>query len=347
MRCEASHYTVYIIELYSPSLKTRLYCKNSHKGVKALIHRVRNYLAVMPDRNLGIMSKLWNFLAMVWYQLTFKAQPLPDDIRLDGLTAIVTGANVGLGFEAAKELASHGLSRLILAVRDLSKGEAAKAEISRETPECEILVWQLDQELWVSMVAFARRVSTELDRLDIVLLNAGLKRLEFTRSPTGHEAHIQINHLGTALLSLLLVEPLRRTARQTGKPSRMTITASSVAFAAPEQDILEPKGGKGIIPWLDDPASFTPGDSRYSLSKLLDILWTRALAARLDPTNIILNTLNPGYCKSAFHRVDATAEWVSSFLAWTSAEGGYHLTDAVVRHPDSHGEYLSEQRIRP
>ncbi|OTB14562.1 hypothetical protein K445DRAFT_318970 [Daldinia sp. EC12] len=293
------------------------------------------------------MSNLWNFLAMVWYQLTFKPQPLPDDIRLDGLTAIVTGANVGLGFEAAKELASHGLSRLILAVRDLSKGETAKAEISQESPECEILVWQLDQESWGSIVTFARRASDELGRLDIVLLNAGLKRLEFTRSPTCHEAHIQTNHLGTALLSLLLVEPLRRTARQTGRPSRMTITASSAAFSVPMQDILEPKGGDGIITWLDDPASFVPGISRYCLSKMLNVLWTRALAARLDSANIILNTLNPGYCKSAFHRVDASAEWISRFLAWSSAEGGHHLTDAVVRHPDSHGEYLSEQMIRP
>ncbi|KAI1473205.1 NAD(P)-binding protein [Daldinia caldariorum] len=293
------------------------------------------------------MLYLSNFITMVWYQLTFKPQPLPDDIRLDGLTAIVTGANVGLGFEAAKELASHGLSRLILAVRDLSKGEAAKAEVSREAPECDILIWQLDQESWESMVAFAKRASAELDRLDIVLLNAGLKRLEFTRSPTGHEAHVQINYLGTALLSLLLVEPLRRTSQQKGKPSRMTITGSSVAFSAPVQDILEPKGGKGIISWLDDPASFVPGISRYKPSKLLGVLWTRALAARLDSANIILNTLNPGWCNSSFHRVDASAEWMSKFLAWSSAEGGYHLTDAAVRHPDSHGEYLSEQRIRP
>ncbi|KAI1799893.1 NAD(P)-binding protein [Daldinia bambusicola] len=271
-----------------------------------------------------IMSYLWNFLAMVWYQLTFKPQPLPDDIRLDGLTAILTGENVGLGFEAAKELASHGPSRLILAVRDLSKGEAAKAKISREAPECDIF----------SMVAFAKRTSAELDRLDIMLLNAGLKRLEFTRLPTGHEAHVQINHLGTALLSLLLVEPLRRTSQQKGKPSRMTSTGSSVAFSAPVQDILEPNEEKGIIPWLDNPALFVPGISRYSLSKLLGVLWTRALAARLNSANIILNTLNPGYRKS-------------SFLAWGSAVGAYHLTDAAVRHPDSHGEYLSEQRIRP
>ncbi|KAI1141340.1 NAD(P)-binding protein [Hypoxylon sp. FL0543] len=293
------------------------------------------------------IQKSWYLLQVIWYQLTFKAHPLPDEVRLEGLTAIVTGSNVGLGFEAAKELASHGLARLVLAVRDEAKGEAAKAEIAQVAPECDIQVWPLDQESWTSMVAFAERARTELDRLDIVLLNAGLKRLNFTRSPTGHEAHVQINYLGTALLSLLLVEPLRRTARQTGKPGRMTITASSVAFGVPTRDIEMPQGGKGILAWLDDPTSFVPGENRYCLSKLLDVLWTRALAARLDPADVIVNTLNPGYCRSSFHRVDPRAERLSKYIAWSSAEGGYHLTDAAVRHPDSHGAYLSEQRIRP
>ncbi|KAI0887882.1 NAD(P)-binding protein [Annulohypoxylon maeteangense] len=293
------------------------------------------------------MSNIYYFLQLIWYQLTFKARPLPDDIRLEGQTAIVTGANVGLGFEAAKELASHELSRLILGVRDLAKGEAAKAEIVRVAPKCDIQVWQLDQESWASMVAFAERARTDLDRLDIILLNAGLKRLEYTRSPTSHEVHVQTNYLGTALLSLLLSEPLRQTAQKLGKPGRMTITTSSVGFIAPVRDITNPQEGNSIINWLDNPTSFVPGDSRYYLSKLLDMLWTRALASRLSASDIIVNTPNPGYCQSSFHRVDPNGDMFSKYLAFTTVEGGRHLTDAAVRHPDSHGAYLSEQRLRP
>ncbi|KAI2602092.1 NAD(P)-binding protein [Hypoxylon sp. NC1633] len=293
------------------------------------------------------MPSLWDFISTMWYQLTFKPQPLNDNIRLEGQTAIVTGSNVGIGFEAAKELATHGLSRLILGVRDPAKGDAAKAEIAKVAPECDIQVWPLDQEVWASMLAFAKRAGTELDRIDIALLNAGLKRLEFSQSPTGHEAHVQVNHLGTALLSLLLVDPMRRTARQTGKPGRMTITASSVAFWVTMQEMQGPPGGKGVLAWLDDPASFTPGTSQYCISKLLDVLWTRAFADHLDPKDVIVNTINPGYCASSFHRVDPNAEKMAQYLAWSSAAGGYHLTDAATQHPDSHGAYLSEQTIRP
>ncbi|RYC61065.1 hypothetical protein CHU98_g5154, partial [Xylaria longipes] len=184
------------------------------------------------------------FFNLIWYQTFFKPQPLPSEVRLDGQTAIITGSNVGLGYEAAQELAEHGVSRLILAVRTVSKGEAAKARIlahlksqphtQNEASSCIIEVWPLDQESYPSILAFASRASTDLERLDLVLLNAGLKLTERHIVPeTGHEAHVQVNHLGTALLSLLLLAPLRKTTRTVRRaaglgPARLSITASSV-----------------------------------------------------------------------------------------------------------------------
>jgi len=60
-----------------------------------------------------------------------------------------------------------------------------------------------------------------------------------------------------------------------------------------------------------------------------------------------VNTLNPGYYLSAFRRVDEGAQNLSKYIAFSTVKGAYHLTDAAVRHPDSHGAYLSEQRIKP
>ncbi|KAI1660723.1 NAD(P)-binding protein [Daldinia decipiens] len=289
------------------------------------------------------MSSTLTFLSVIWYQLTFNPKPPPPEIKAEGETAIVTGSNVGLGFEAAKQLASRGLARLILAVRDISKGEVAKAAISRENPKCQIEVWQLDQDSWDSMSAFARKAQS-LDRLDILLLNAGMKRLEYTRSPAGHETHIQVNHLSTALLSLLLLAPLRKTAAITGKPSRMTITASILAFIAAVDGITHPKAE--IIPTLDDPVSFKPGVDRYCLSKLLNILWTRELAKHVDAKELVINMCNPGWCMSEFHREDPGAAAAGKYLGWSSEQGAHLLVDAALQHPESHGEYLSEQRVR-
>ncbi|KAI0122732.1 NAD(P)-binding protein [Daldinia grandis] len=289
------------------------------------------------------MSSVLMFLSILWYQLAFKPKPPPPEVKVEGQTAIVTGSNVGLGFETAKQLASRGLARLILAVRDVSKGEIAKAAISRENPKCQIEVWQLDQDSWDSMTAFARKAQS-LERLDILLLNAGMKRLEYTRSPSGHETHIQVNHLGTSLLSLLLLAPLRKTAALTGKPSRMSITASSLAFVASVNGITRPEGE--IIPTLDDPVTFKPGTDRYCLSKLLNVLWMRELSKRVDAKEVVINMCSPGWCMSEFHREDPSAEAAGKYLGWSSEQGGYQLADAVLQHPESHGEYLSEQRIR-
>lgn len=134
------------------------------------------------------MGSLPSFL---YHQLTFKPKPLPKSVKLDGKTAIITGANVGLGLDASKELAQHGLSRLIVAVRSRTKGEAARQEILEMAPTCDVQVWDLDYESVESITAFADRAHA-LDRLDIVILCAGLKSLEFELSKGGHESNVQV-----------------------------------------------------------------------------------------------------------------------------------------------------------
>ncbi|KAI0804473.1 short-chain dehydrogenase/reductase SDR [Xylaria sp. FL0064] len=309
-------------------------------------------------------------LSVMWHQTFYKPHPLSPDVRLDGQTAIITGSNVGLGYEAAQELAEHGVSRLILGVRDTSKGEAAKARIlshlkstarmGEEISSCTIEVWPLDQESFPSILAFAS-LARSLDRLDLVLLNAGLKLTTRRVAPeTGHEMHVQVNHLGTALLSLLLLAPLRRTThtvrRDTGLgPARLSITSSSVyAWVSPHEVLSEEtETAGGLLGWLDEPASFDKpepgGGGRYSLSKLLGVLWARELADHVSDSDVVINIFNPGYCMSDFHRADpvAASGSLGSYFAWTAQQGGYHLTDAVVMHPESHGMWLSEQQIRP
>ena len=130
-------------------------------------------------------------LGFMYQQLCFTPKPLPDHIKLDGKTAIVTGSNSGLGLEAAKELVVHGLARIVLGVRIVAKGEAAKKEILHEKPGCDVQVWEVDQDSFESMKLFGERIQS-LDRVDIVILSAGIKLLEFKRSPSGHESNVQV-----------------------------------------------------------------------------------------------------------------------------------------------------------
>lgn len=134
-----------------------------------------------------------SFTGFLYRQLTSKPKPLAASVRLDGQTALITGANAGLGLDAAKELAMHGLKRLIITARDAAKGEAAKEEILKVMPSIEIEVWPLDYESFQSITEFGKRIDG-VDRLDIAILNAGVKFVDRVVSKTGHEAHIQVSH---------------------------------------------------------------------------------------------------------------------------------------------------------
>jgi len=241
------------------------------------------------------------FLGFCYRQLTYKPKPLPSSISLDGKTALVTGANSGLGFEASRELAAHGLAHLILAVRDVTKGEAAKEIILKASPDCDIQVWSLDHDSYESIAAFGKRVDG-LDRLDFALLNAGLKKMEYSTSHSGHELNVQINHIGTSAVSLLVLPTLNKTATITNSPSRMTIVSSEGHFWVPFKEQNAPN----ILERMDDKTSFGNQMQRYYTTKLLNVLWTRELATKVTSDRVITNTVNPGFCYSGLHRHEST-----------------------------------------
>lgn len=288
------------------------------------------------------------FAGFFYRQLTIKPKPLPSNVRLDGKTALITGANAGLGLEAAKELAAHGLARLILAVRTPSKGDAAKQEVLAINPAVDVQVWELDHESFASIDAFGRRADT-LDRLDIVILNVGVKYLDYVQSKTGHEAHVQVNHLGTALVSVHMLVPLDRTAKALGTPTRLTIVSSENHFWAKFKELKAPNA----LAELDTAKACFKGMSRanierYSTSKLLNVLWMRELnarAARLH-LDIVINTVNPGFCASSLHRSDPQAGKAVKLLAWTAEQGGHNLADAATKHAEDRGAYISEQIVK-
>ncbi|EPE36451.1 NAD(P)-binding Rossmann-fold containing protein [Glarea lozoyensis ATCC 20868] len=281
------------------------------------------------------------YLGFMYRQLTYTPKPLPQDTSISGNTILVTGANIGLGYEAARHLASHSPSRLILAVRNITTGEATKEAISKASPDCNIEVWPLDYDSYDSIIAFSKRAAT-LERLDYVLLNAGVKQVTYTTASSGHETNIQINHISTSLLSLLLLPILQATARKTNKPSRLTLVSSEGHFWTPFKERTAPS----ILTRMDEKETFRDEMERYNTSKLLNVLWVRELARKVDGAEVLINTLNPGFCHSGIHRNGGGM--INLFLwllGWTTEQGGYCLADALVGHGDSHGKYISEQKI--
>ncbi|KAL9578283.1 MAG: hypothetical protein Q9212_005818, partial [Teloschistes hypoglaucus] len=154
--------------------------------------------------------------------------PYPSTSHTDQ-TIIVTGANVGLGFEAARHYVRLGAAKVILAVRTVEKGETAKKEIeTSEKREGIIEVWPLDLSSYDSVKAFAKRAES-LPRLDILLENAGITTPVF-KMTEDNESTITTNVVSTFLLALMMLPKLRETAGKFGTRPHLTIVTSEVHF---------------------------------------------------------------------------------------------------------------------
>lgn len=197
------------------------------------------------------LFKQGTLLSFLYNQL-FVTPTLSPTLSFAGQTVIVTGSNVGLGFSAAQQIAQRGASRVILAVRTVSKGEIAAQKIRDSLPssKTQLEVWPLDLSSYQSVKDFAARANAELERLDVLLENAGVGMFEFTLQEED-EASIKTNVLSTTLLALLLLPKLRESAQKFGIIPRAVIVSSNVGFLAKFKE----RHAENIFDELNNPRS--------------------------------------------------------------------------------------------
>ena len=151
-----------------------------------------------------------------------------------GKTIIVTGSNVGLGKEAVKHFVRLKAKKVIMAVRSIAKGEAAKAEIEAESGRVGVIeVWELDLSYYDSVKAFAKRAAS-LDCLDAAVLNAAIATTKYETSED-NESSITVNTISTVLLGLLLLPTLRSSAKKGNVEATLTFVGSGSYTKFPER----------------------------------------------------------------------------------------------------------------
>lgn len=288
------------------------------------------------------------------YRQLFVTPPVlsKKEFNLTGKTAIVTGSNIGLGLECARQLLDLGLSKLILAVRDESKGEIARKELSigRNLTPGAIEVWKLDLSSYSSIIQFAERTHS-LEYLDIAVLNAGVYKVDLTFSPaTGFEEDVQVNYLSTALLTILLLPILK--AKESGiAPSRIIIVSSdTAAWAKFNEKIANP-----LLPAFKAIPSKWDLQERYATSKLLGQLFLSELAKQVPPSVATINCANPGFCYGSGLQRDGAGTLlglvvgiITRIIGRPCNVGARSLTAAAVKFGDEvHGQYVEDNKIRP
>ncbi|OTB09411.1 hypothetical protein M426DRAFT_315969 [Hypoxylon sp. CI-4A] len=291
-------------------------------------------------------------VGFVYRQYFMHRKPIPEGTTLSGQIAIVTGSNSGLGFESARQLLQLGLAHLIVAVRSQVRGDAAAEKLRKEFPNSKVSVWLLDMESYDSITSFAKRCET-LPRLDIVLLNAGLRNDTFKLvEPAHHEKTLQVNCISTILLTILLLPVLKskKSSSPNAQPPRLSVVTSDTSYWAPPLEAAAP-----IFPQFDSPKDYEPMRA-YSRSKFVQLFFISRLAEEVSADDLILNASNPGLCNNTEFGANANMSFIGGWIFWafinifgrTVETGASTMVDAVVtKGKESHGSYVSDWIIQP
>ncbi|KKZ62720.1 hypothetical protein EMCG_02931 [[Emmonsia] crescens] len=275
----------------------------------------------------------------------FSQPPLPT-VDFTGKTVIVTGANVGLGKEAVKHLVRLGAT-VIGTARSSTKAAAALAEINAETQgPGHVMIWELDYGSYASVQRFCERVLSEVERLDVVMLNAGVSTRIYELLED-EEASITINVISTLLLALSLLPKLRQTAEAYTVTPCLTVTSSKIHSWAkfPEREASD------IFGSLNDPNTSTMQE-RYPTSKLLQLLAIRELASRTSSRSplVFINLVSPGLNKTSLTRSTTGLEAIvlkaiHTVFAWEPEVGSRTLVHATMAGKESHGVLLDKCEV--
>ena len=288
-----------------------------------------------------------------FYRQLFVTPPavLRRDADLDGKTAIVTGANGGLGLETARQLLDLGC-KVVLAVRDESKGEKARQDLATGrnlAPGSDLIeVWKLDLSSYDSIISFAERAKG-LKHLDIAILNAGLYKIYESFSSTGYEESIQVNYLSTVLLALLLLPIIKEKKTGSGPGYIVLVSSDNAAwgkFHERNSDPLLPVFKKKMPEWNIV--------ERYSVSKLLGQLFVAELSKHVRSSAVTVSTANCGFTAgSDLGRQTSGLFFVvykimSVLIGRTCSVGARSFVHAAsTLGEDAHGQYVEDAKIQP
>lgn len=255
-----------------------------------------------------------------------------------GRVALITGANTGLGYETALELALHG-AKTILACRNTEKGEAAAKKINDEVAkaktggkgaaEFQLLdLSDLDQ-----VKEYSTKFVGENTRLDLLILNAGVMMTPYTRTKQDHELQIGTNYFGHAALTKYLLPLLTKT-----EGSRIVVLSSSLHKQAKAESFDD----------LDWKKRKYDSIQAYATSKLADLVFAKELSRRLVDAGIkspLVAAAHPGYAATELQRTVFLFRILNYVLAQSSAQGALPTLRAASDPSVKPGSYWGPDGI--
>jgi retinol dehydrogenase 12 len=224
-----------------------------------------------------------------WRSLTMAdlmTDPADPRSTLAGKTIVVTGASDGIGRAAVEAFAAAGAQVVMVGRSDAKTAQAARAIMGATGSRT--ITWEIaDLSRQDAVRDLAQRLRDRLPRIDVLVNNAGALFVERTMTAEGLEQTFALNHLAYFSLTLLLLDRLAAAA-QPAAPARV-LCVSSRAHREARLRLDDLQGATQYRSWR-----------AYANSKLANVLFAKALAARVDPTRIVVHSLHPGVVSTRF-----------------------------------------------
>jgi NAD(P)-dependent dehydrogenase (short-subunit alcohol dehydrogenase family) len=253
-----------------------------------------------------------------------KAWTFDDIPDQTGREVIVTGANTGIGFETARALALKGAC-VTLACRDVEKGRAVADRILSVSPDAAVTLEQLDLSDLRAVGDFATRFRERDERLDLLILNAGVMVPPESKTAQGFELQFGVNHLGHFALTGALLPLVLAT-----EGSRVVVVSSTAATTGRMQfdDLQFEK--RGYAPW-----------QAYCQSKLANQLFALELQRRLGAAgcSVLVTAAHPGWTATDLQRYTRLVRFLNHFLAMKPAQGALPTLRAATDPQARGGAY--------
>lgn len=245
-----------------------------------------------------------------------------------GRVIIVTGSTSGIGKETARVLAKKNAT-VILAVRNVKKGEAVADEIRQEYAAAELSVRDLDLASLESVGAFAEAINRDYDRLDVLINNAGIMMCPYCQTQDGFEIQMGTNHLGHFALTGLLMPLLEKT-----EGSRI-VALSSGAHAMGSIDLSD-------LNWEERNYNT---QRAYGDSKLANLYFTYELARRLESNgnNPRVTAAHPGWTATDLQRHSGLMRFMNVFLAQNVEMGALPTLWAAFDEDAKAGDFFGPE----
>ncbi|KAJ7540161.1 hypothetical protein O6H91_10G003300 [Diphasiastrum complanatum] len=289
---------------------------------------------------MGLISLVTGISGPSGFGSSSTAEEVTKGVDASRITAIVTGGASGIGAETSRVLALRG-AHVIIAARNLSAAADVKEKIVRDIPGARVDIMKLDLSSMESVRSFASEFTAKRLPLNLLINNAGVMLCPFGLSKDGIEMHFATNHLGHFLLTNLLLDTMRQTAKESRIEGRI-VNLSSVAHIAAYSDAIR-------FDSLNDKTRYVDRGA-YGQSKLANILHSKELSRRLaaEGVNITANAVHPGFIMTPLMRYSKNLmkflKFFSSFL-WKNVSQGASTTCYVALHPNLKGvsgKYFSD-----